>query len=145
MAKQTFILAHDTARRRAVAAVSDAPAGYMVTVSEPTKKRVQEERYHAMIGDIAKQIQVFGRQWDADDMKRILVDDFAEQMRIAGTPLHHDSRVTPSLDGRRIVQLGIQTREFRVREASAFIEYLFALGAEHGIKWSEPMREAEPA
>ena len=140
--KRIFILgAHPEARRRAMAYVAEAPDGHLVAVSEPTKKRAQEEKYHAMIGDIARQITHLGRKWDTDDMKRILVDDFAEVMRSAGTPLHHDSRVTPSLDGRRIVQLGIQTREFRVKEAAQFIEYLYALGAEHGVVWTEPVAE----
>lgn len=136
--KQTFIMVHDTARRNAFKAVESAPFGYMVQISEPTKKRIQEEKYHAMIGDIAAQCEHIGRKWDADDMKRLLVDEFAEEMRVANTPLHNDSRVTPSLDGRRIVQLGIQTREFRVAEASNFIEYLYAFGAERDVHWSEP-------
>ena len=42
MTKQTFIMAHDMARQRAVQAVKDAPEGHMVVISEPTKKRIQE-------------------------------------------------------------------------------------------------------
>ena len=61
-------------------------------------------------------------------------------MRQAGTPVHHDGRVVPSIDGRRVVQLGIQSRDFYVGEASAFIEYLFAFGVEHDIKWSDEAR-----
>lgn len=138
MQRRTFFLAHSEARRRASLAVQEAPDGYMVVVSEPTKRRIQEEKYHAMIGDIAEQVEHIGRRWHEDDMKRLLVDEFAEEMRLAGTPLHHDSRVTPSLDGKRIVQLGIQTREFYVKEASDFIEWLYAFGADRGVKWSEP-------
>jgi hypothetical protein len=136
--KRSFILAHPEARRRAMACVADAPDGYCVDVRPPTKRRIQEERYHAMIGDIAKQMEHIGRKWDADDMKRLLIDEFADQMRASGTPLHHDGRVVPSLDGRRIVQLGIQSRDFYVKEASQFIEFLFALGAERGIRWTDP-------
>jgi len=144
--KQTFIMAHDTARRNAIKAVEAAPAGHMVQISEPTKKREQEERYHAMVGDIARQAEHIGRKWDADDMKRLLVDEFAEEMRLAGTPLHHDSRVVPSFDGKRIVQMGIQTRDFYVKEASQFIEFLFAWGADRGVRWSDPVgREMEPS
>jgi len=124
-------------RKLAAAQCFLQPDGTNVRFSEPVKKREQEEKYHAMIGDIARQIEHLGRKWDSDDMKRLLVDDFAEEMRLAGTPLHHDGRVTPSLDGRRIVQLGIQTRDFRVKEASQFIEYLFAQGAQYGVIWSE--------
>jgi hypothetical protein len=137
MTRRTFFLVHQTARERAAAVVWDAPDGWMAVFSEPTKKRTQEERYHAMIGDIAKQVEHIGRKWHLDDMKRILVDEFAEEMRLAGTPLHHDGRVIPSFDGRRIVQLGIQTRDFHVKEASQFIEYLFAFGAQHDVCWTE--------
>ncbi len=136
--KKAVHLVGELQRRTAMSYVADAPLGLMMTLSEPTKKRIQEEKYHAMIGDLAAQIEHLGRKWDADDMKRLLVDDFAEIMRAAGSPLHHDSRVTPSLDGRRIVQLGIQTREFRVKEAAQFIEYLYSIGAERGVVWSEP-------
>lgn len=137
-----YILSHDLARRRAVAAVAEAPAGYVVTIKEPAKSRDQEERYHAMIGDIAKQVQFFGERWHQEDVKRLLVDAFAEVMRQAGTPLHHDGRVVPSLDGKRVVQLGMQTKKFLKSEAREFIEYLFAFGAEHGVQWSNESKEA---
>lgn len=143
MSKQLFVLAHSTARQRAVEAVRLAPEGFVVRVSPPGKSRDQEERYHAMIGDIAKQWRFMNREWPADDMKRILVDAFAEAMRQAGTPLHHDGRVVPSIDGHRVVQLGIQTSKFRKAEASEFIEYLFAFGAQFDVEWSNERNHAE--
>ena len=115
-----------------------APDGFMVTISEPTKKRIQEEKYHAMIGDIAKQSLFMGQKCDVDDWKRLLVDAFAKVMRDAGTPLHHDGRVVPSLDFERVVQLGIQTKDFYVKEAADFIEYLYSYGADKGVVWTEP-------
>ena len=134
--RATFILAHDMARANAARAVQAAPDGYMVQISEPTKKREQEEKYHAMIGDIAKQCEFMGGKLDADDWKRLLVDMFAKVMRDLGTPLHHDGRVIPSLDYERVVQLGIQTRDFWVREAADFIEYLYAFGAEKDVRFT---------
>lgn len=120
-------------------------AGWVMTLSEPKKRRIQEEKYHAMIGDIAKQATYAGRKWDADDTKRILVDEFAEEMRNAGTPLHHDGRLIPSENGRRVIQLGIQTSEFWIKEAAQFIEFLYAWGADRGVVWSEPrVYEDEP-
>ena len=114
-----------------------APEGHVVRISEPAKKRIQEEKYHAMIGDIAKQCMFMGQRWDSEDWKRFLVDAFARVMRDAGTPLHHDGRVVPSLDGQRVVQLGIQTRKFYVKEAAEFIEYLYAYGADNNVQWTE--------
>ena len=136
--KKTFILAHITARQNACKAVAEAPDGFMVQISEPTKKREQEEKYHAMIGDIAKHCEFMGGRLHTEDWKRLLVDMFAKVMRDSGTPLHHDGRVIPSLDYERVVQLGIQTRDFRVREAADFIEYLYAFGADRDVFWSEP-------
>ncbi len=45
--------------------------------------------------------------------------------------------MVPSLDGRGVVQLGVQTREFTVPIASNFIEYLFSFGAEKGVAFKE--------
>jgi hypothetical protein len=139
MAKKTFVLAHSLARRNAMHYIAEAPEGWVVTVSEPVKKRIQEEKYHAMIRDIARQTDYAGRQWCEDDMKRILVDEFADEMRAAGTPVHHDGRVIPSEDGCRVIQLGMETSKFYVREASAFIEFLYAWGSHRNVKWTEPI------
>lgn len=136
MEKRKLVLLNDEIRLRAMEAVSEAPEGYSVTIAPPVKKREQEEKYHAMIGDIARQVEYAGRKWHSEDMKRLLIDEFAEEMRQAGTPLHHDSRVVPSFDGKRIVQLGIQSRQFYVKEASQFVEYLYAFGAQNNVRWS---------
>jgi hypothetical protein len=137
MTKRKFELVHEIARQRAAAHCLVAPHGQVVRFSEPAKKREQEERYHAMIGEIAKAWLFMGRKWSTDDCKRILVDAFAKVMRDAGTPLHHDGLIVPSIDGQRVVQLGIQTRHFYVKEASEFIEFLFAFAAENGVTFSD--------
>lgn len=131
-----FVLVDNYRRQRAAEAIYAAPDDWVVRISEPSKSREQEECYHAMLGDIARQWKFMGRLWPLDDVKRLLVDAFAKAMREAGTPLHHDGRVIPSIDGERVVQLGIQTSKFRVGEASEFIEFLSAWGAENGIEWN---------
>jgi len=132
-----FFLVHAEARRNAAAFCMEAPTGWMVLFSEPPKHRGHEKKYHAMIGEIAAMVEHIGRQWDADDMKRLLVDEFADEMRCAGTPLHHDGRVAPSLDGRRTVQLGMQTAEFTANEAQQFIEFLYAFGTIRGVEFKK--------
>lgn len=143
MTKKTYIIqpSPHPARQNAMRAVQEAPEGWMVQISEPKKKRIQEEKYHAMIGDIAKQCMFMGKKMDSDDWKRLLVDMFAKVMRDLDTPLHHDGRVIPSLDFERVVQLGIQTRDFYVKEAAEFIEYLYAFGADNLVIWSEPVQD----
>ncbi|PRH41097.1 hypothetical protein C6T65_17580 [Burkholderia vietnamiensis] len=135
--KQTYRLVHSTARQLASRACIQAPDGFIVEFKPPSKSRDQEARYHAMIGDIAGQVLLLGRRWDREDMKRLLVDQFVRDMAAAGAPLHNSGSVVPSIDGTGIVQLGVQTRGFRKAEASAFIEWLFAFGAENNVTWSE--------
>lgn len=137
MSKRLFILSHDIARQNAIRAVQEAPDGFWITVDEPRKRRIQEEKYHAMIGDIARQTTYAGQRWGSYDMKRILVDEFAEDMRLANTPLHHDGRLIPSENGRRVIQLGIQTTDFYVAEAAQFIEFLYAWGAQRDVVWTD--------
>lgn len=144
-AKRVFVMAHDTARDRAIRAVRDAADGMVVEIREPSKSRDQEAKYHAMFSDFARQCEFMGQKWDADDWKRLLVDLFAKTMRELGTPLHHDSRIVPSLDGQGVVQLGVQTRQFWKGEASNFIEFLYVAGAERGVEWSDPKTADEYA
>jgi hypothetical protein len=122
-----------------MAAVAEAAPGHMVTVGEATKKRAQEEKYHALIGEIAEQSEYAGKRWGTEDMKRIMIDEFADAMREAGTPLHNDgdSRIIPSENGRRVIQLGIQSRDFWVSEASQFIEFLYTWGIERGVAFED--------
>lgn len=144
---RTFVLVDDKRRRLACEAIWQSPLGWLVQLGEPGKTNPQARRYHAMIGDIARQWEFIGRYWDAEDCKRILVDAFAAAMREHGTPLRHSGLVIPSIDRQRVVQLGVQTRRFSVKEASDFIEHLFAFGAEHDLEWSDlaqPGKEPRP-
>lgn len=138
MEKQIYRLVHSTARQLASRACINAPDGFVCKIEPPPKSRPQEEKYHAMIGDIAKQVQVFGEAQEEEDMKRLLVDQFSRDMSAQGTPLKRQGRVVPSLDGTGVVQLGVQTRKFLKAEANAFIEWLYAFGSENDVKWSEP-------
>ena len=95
------------------------------------KSREQEEKYHAMIGDIAKQASHLGSKWDAESWKRLLVDQFLRENGM------YNGKILQNLDGTGIVQLGFQTRNFTKEQASDFVEWLHAWGAENGITYTE--------
>lgn len=104
-------------------------AGKQLTleIKQANKSRDQEEKYHAMIGEIAKQAQHLGAKWDAEDWKRLLLHDFAKQMNLP------QSRIIPSLDGSGIVQLGLQSRKLTKEQASEFVEFLYAWASTNGV------------
>ena len=100
-------------------------------IKDATKSRHQEEKYHAMIGEVAKQAQHLGAKWDAESWKRLLVDQFCKENGLK------TGAVIPNLAGDGIVQLGMQTRNFTKEQASEFVEWLHAWGAEHGVTYEQ--------
>ena len=96
-------------------------------IKRESKSRDQEEMYHAIIGQIAKQASHLGAKWSAEDWKRFLVWQFSKEVGIS------TGKLVPSLDGTGIVQLGLQTRKFTKDEASQFTEWLMSWSVENGV------------
>ena len=96
---------------------------------KPAKRTIdQNSMFHVIIHKIYLQMREAGSNWSQDDWKRLLIDQWA-----ADTGRHKGITV-PSLDGLRIVQLGIQSKKFTKPEASEFIEWLHAWCADRGVE-----------
>lgn len=119
----------------------DQPYRVVIDDPLPAKSRAQEQHYHALIGDIARQYQHCGQTWEARDMKRILTDAFYRETKDDADigPLWWNMgqlELAPALRGHGFVALGIESKKFPAKLAGAFIEWLFALGAELNITWT---------
>jgi len=137
--KQLFRLVSPIARQAAMRAITYAQDGMIVEIAEPTKTRDQEAKYHCMFADVAKCCEFMGAKHDSETWKRLLVDAFARAKAAMGEPLQGQGGIVPNLDGTGFVQLGIQTRKLRKKEASDFVEFLYSWGAHQGVQWSEPV------
>jgi hypothetical protein len=104
----------------------------VLEVTEEKRSDPQNKKYHAIIGQIAKQAEHAGARWDVEDWKRFLLDQFATDRGMEG------GSVIQSLDGHRVVQLGIQSRKFTKAEGAEFIEWLLMWAATNGIDIKEP-------
>lgn len=111
------------------------------------KTRLQEEKYHAMLGDIARQAKHLNQVLDLDSWKRLCVDQYRRDCiendipRLADYWKRHSFRLMPGLDGSSLVALGTQTRDFPKYVAAGFITWLYAYGVNQNIAWSEPEKE----
>jgi hypothetical protein len=105
----------------------DAGKELVLEIKAANKSRDQEQKYHAMITEIAQQAQHLGSKWDAESWKRLLVDQFCKDIGLK------TGVVIPNLSGDGIVQLGYQTRKFTKEQASQFVEWLYAWSAENGV------------
>lgn len=94
------------------------------------KSREQEKLYHAIIGQIAKQAKLHGSRWSAESWKRFLIDQWAHETGESTTI----SKIMPSIDGERVVQLGHQSRRFTKEQAVSFTEWLTYWAAENGVQ-----------
>lgn len=100
-------------------------------IKEASKSREQEQKYHAIIGDIAQQANHMGSKWDAESWKRLLVWQFCKEKQIDA------GKIVPSLDMTGVVQLGQQTRKFTKEQASEFVEFLQAWAANNGVELND--------
>lgn len=121
-----FQLAHDLARRRAVEAVSKAPAGFVVTVKEPSRSLDQNAAMWPLLEAFSRQLEwpVNGRmvKMEPDEWKDVLTAAFkGEQVRLA-----------MGLNG-GVVMLGLRTSKMGKRMFSDFLEFLHATAADRGV------------
>ena len=97
-------------------------------VKKASRSTDQNAMFHSLIDSIAKQMKQVGSAWSADDWKRLLIDQWAHE---TGRKI---GKVAPSLDGERIVQLGLQSHKFTKEEGSEFIEWLLYWMTEKGLE-----------
>lgn len=117
-----FVLAHPLARRRAMQAVADAPAGYSVTIKEPSRNGDQNAALHALLSDIARTRVWAGKHQSIDTWKRLLT---AAWGRASG----HQATYLPAIDGAGVDIVFRPTSTLTVRECSDLIEFINAWAA----------------
>jgi len=135
-----FIFKHQRARELAAERCMTAPDDWVCRFGEPVKSREQEEKYHAIIGEIADTELLYGKKVDKEVWKRVLIaafkydtdtEEFPELRALWAT--FGSAAMVPMLGNRPgFVMVGEQSRRFPKRLAMAFITWLQAFqdGAE---------------
>jgi hypothetical protein len=99
-------------------------------IKDAGRSNEQNEKFHAIIGDIAKQAQHMGAKWDAETWKRLLVDKYVREIGLT-------SKIMANLDNDGLVQLGFQTRKFTKEQASEFVSFLICWCDQNGIELND--------
>ena len=111
----------------------------MIVVRDVLRSLDQNAKQWPMLADIAAQVPltINGRaslpmpaeiKVRAKDWKNVLSAVFLRETRIA------------AFDG-AVVSLGASTSQFGRKQFSEYIEFLYSVGAEHGVAWSERAQE----
>lgn len=123
--KATFVLVHHEARRRAAQALQDAPDGFMVQISEPTRTGEQNSRLWASLSEVSRQVDWYGKKLDPESWKHLFTSSLKKL------------EVVPNLEGNGFVALGLSTSKMTKKELSDLLELIYAFGSERGVIFKE--------
>lgn len=120
-----FKLSHDEARRRAIEAVTQAPEGWVVKVTEPTRNLEQNSLLHAELQELAA-----GRQWcgltlDVEQWKRLLTAAWMRATQQGGV------LYVQAVDGQGMDVLYQRTSTLSKSQMTDLIEYIKAWKAQN--------------
>lgn len=121
--KQTYRLAHTQARQLALEAVKNAPDGFVVTVSEPTRTLEMNALLWVLLTELSAKLPWHGIKLSPEEYKDLLSAGLVK------------SRVVPNIDGNGFVILGQRTSKMTKKEFSDLIDLILAFGSDHGIVW----------
>ena len=124
--KRIYRLVHDEARRRASNDAMNAPEGWVVTVSEPTRSLDQNAKFHALCSDVAKSGALWmGRQLSAAQWKVMFVSGHAIATGVGAD-------ILPGIEG-EFVNVRESTARMSKKRGASLIEYVLAWCAENEI------------
>jgi hypothetical protein len=125
--KAYFVLAHPEARRRAMAAVANAPEGYAVAVTEPTRNLEQNALLWVLLTAFSEQLR-----WPVNGaMVRLSPEDWKTLLTAAYR--RESQRVAQGIDG-GMVMLGMSTSKLGKREFAELIEFIHSVAADRGVE-----------
>ena len=119
-----FKLVHTAARENAVNAVRQAPDGWVVKITEPTRNLEQNALLHAELHELAQTKQWCRMTLDVDQWKRLMTSAW---LRATG----RGAIYVQSLDGEGWDVLYKRTSRMTKTEMSELIEYVKAWKAEN--------------
>ena len=125
-----FILAHETARRRALEAVAQAPGGYVVTVKEPSRNLEQNALMWVLLQAFADQLV-----WPVNGS---MVNLEAEEWKTLLTAAFHQETVRVAMGLRGgMVMLGTRTSKMGKQQMADFITFIQSEAADRGVEIQE--------
>lgn len=125
-----YRLVHAEARRRAIQAVQEAPEGWVVRVTEPTRTLEQNSLQWPYLDAFSKQID-----WPVNgSMVKMTPEEWKDVLTAAFK--RETVRVAMGLDG-GVVMLGLRTSKMGKGKFSEWIDFLKATAAIRDVKWGE--------
>jgi len=100
--------------------------GPVVAILDREKRSLeQNSKLWPMLSDVSRQVDWYGEKLSTDDWKQVFSAAWKKQ------------KAVPGIDGGFVV-CGVSTSKINKKDFSELIEIIYAFGADHGVRWSEP-------
>lgn len=100
----------------------------VVEIKPETRTLAQNAILHAALTDIANQVEWHGKKLDVGVWKRLCVASWLREKK-------QSPDLIPALDGNGFDVVYEKTSKLTVTQCSELVEWCFAFGAEHGVKF----------
>jgi hypothetical protein len=111
---------------------------FELTIKPATRSTDANARLHAMLTDVARQVEWAGKKRSVDTWKRLMT---AAWLRATNEQVE----ILPAIDGHGIDVIFERTSKMSGAQVSSLMQFMEAWGAEHGVRFSAPEYESEPA
>jgi hypothetical protein len=101
----------------------------VITLGRVNRSSDQNKLLWALLGDVSVQVDWYGRKLEKEDWKEVFSAAWKQQ------------DVVPGINGGFVV-MGVRTSKMTKLEFSELIEIIYAFGAEHSVRWSDPSLKA---
>lgn len=124
--KQMFVLLNAQIKQRAARAVLDAAEGFAVRITPPTRNLEQSAKFHAICGDLARQLPYAGKKRTLEQWKALLCSGHS-------VATQENAEIVPGLE-QEWLNLRESTASMSVARMSSLIEYALAYCAMNGVR-----------
>jgi hypothetical protein len=122
----------NTPARRALAKqLIDGRRMGVASIGEETRSQEQNRKMWPMLKDIQQQVPA-AQSLTTDDIK-------LQFLNLLGVEL----RFLPTLEGQGLFPVGLKSSTLSKEQFAGLIELIYAYGAKHDVKWSEPIEREQ--
>ena len=123
----------EVARKAICNHVMAADEGYIVTIAEPSRNLEQNAKLHAVLSDIAKQVDYHGKRRSVEFWKGVFVSGW--QIATGEKP-----EIVPGLEG-EFINIRESTTTLSIRRMASLIEYISAWCAMSEVKLNDQIKD----
>lgn len=127
-----FKLENENDRTRLIGYISglDLSKSRKVSIKEKDRSGDQNRALHAMLSDISRQVEHYGKRFDVETWKRLCT---AAWLREEG----EQAQLIPALDGQGFDLVFARTSKLTIKQCASLLEWISAYGSQASVKWTQ--------